>query len=172
MDEQRSPAQGAAQPGVIALPFRAVLTPHRSLSPRGFLILMSVLATVSFATGLLFASIGAWPVLGFFGLDVGIIYLAFRLNYRAGRLYETVEVLPQTLTINRVHPSGKSEAFEFQSYWARVLLTHAPDGHTVLKVGSHGRAVAFGDFLTDDERSSLAGELRAAIRLTRLPPGH
>lgn len=84
MDEQRSPAQGVAQPGVIALPFRAVLTPHRSLSPRGFLILMSVLATVSFATGLLFASIGAWPVLGFFGLDVGIIYLAFRLNYRAG----------------------------------------------------------------------------------------
>lgn len=171
MDEQRSQTQGPGGAAPTSLPFRAVLTPHRSLSPRGFLILMGMLSAISFATGLLFASIGAWPVLGFFGLDVAVIYLAFRLNYRSGRLYETVEVLPQTLTIRRVHPSGRSEAYEFQSYWARVLLSQQSDGRTVLKVGSHGRDIAFGDFLTDEERASLADEMLAALRVARQPAG-
>lgn len=171
MDDERPAKQEVVSVRPGGLPFRAVLTPHRSLSPRGFLILMAALSAVSFATGILFASIGAWPVLGFFGLDIAIIYVAFRLNYRAGRLYETVEVLPNTLTVRRVHPSGRSEAFEFQSYWARVLLAQGTEGRTILKVGSHGREVAFGHFLTDEERASLAGDMRAAIRLARQPAG-
>ena len=67
-----------------------VLHPHRSLSPRGFLILMSAIGLVSFVMGMVFLLIGAWPVMGFFGLDVALIYFAFKLNYRSGRLYETV----------------------------------------------------------------------------------
>lgn len=168
MDDQGPAAQGSAA-AAHGLPFRAVLTPHRSLSPRGFLILMLAVSAVSFVAGLAFALMGAWPVFGFFGLDVGLIYLAFRFNYRSGRLYETVEVSPSTLTIQRVHPSGKTEAFEFPSYWARVVLSHGHDGLTSLRVGSHGREVRFGDFLTDEERSSLADEMRAAIRTARQP---
>ncbi len=168
MDDQRRETQGAAV-AAQGLPFRAVLTPHRSLSPRGFAIFMLAVSAVSFVAGLAFALMGAWPVFGFFGLDVGLIYLAFRLNYRSGRLYETVEVSPSTLTIQRVHPSGKTEAFEFPSYWARVVLSHGQDGRSNLRVGSHGREVKFGDFLTDDERSSLADEMRAAIQAARRP---
>lgn len=168
MDDQGRETQGAAAAGP-GLPFRAVLTPHRSLSPRGFVILMTAVGAVSFVAGLAFALMGAWPVFGFFGLDVGLIYLAFRLNYRSGRLYETVEVSPSTLTIQRVHPSGKTEAFAFPSYWARVVLSQGHDGRSNLRVGSHGRNVTFGDFLTDEERSSLADEMRAAIRTVRQP---
>lgn len=171
MDDPRSEAQGpigGASPSE-RLPYRAVLTPHRSLSPRGFLLMMLLFGGVSFATGLLFASIGAWPVLGFFGLDVAIVYVAFRLNYRSGRLYEKVEVLPQTMSIERVHPTGEAERFEFQSYWARVLLSTGHDGRSMLRVASHGRDVTFGQFLTDDERAELAEELRAALRQARQP---
>lgn len=173
MDDRTRPAQerDVALSTGQSLPFRAVLTPHRSLSPRGFLIFMAVLAAVSFATGLVFAWIGAWPVLGFFGLDVAIVYVAFRLNYRSGRLYETVEVMPQTTTIQRVHPSGKTETYEFQSYWARVLLATGVDGRSTLRVASHGREIVFGGFLTDDERASLADELRVALRAARQPTG-
>lgn len=173
MDDRTRPAQerdDALSTGD-CLPYRAVLTPHRSLSPRGFLILMSAFGAVSFATGLVFASVGAWPVLGFFGLDVAIVYIAFRLNFRSGRLYETVEVLPETLRVERVHPSGKSETYEFQSYWARVLLATGADGRSTLRVASHGRETTFGAFLTDDERAELAGELRAALRAVRQPAG-
>ena len=44
--------------------FSAVLTPHRSLSPTGFLMFMLVLGGISFATGMVFFLAGAWPVLG------------------------------------------------------------------------------------------------------------
>src|SRR3990170_6671037 len=92
--------------------FRAILHPHRSLGPTGFLVLMSAIGVVSFVTGMVFLVMGAWPVLGFFGLDVALVYLAFRLNYRSGRLYETVDLTPAQLTVTRVHPSGRQEQFD------------------------------------------------------------
>lgn len=173
MDDRTRPAQeqDAGLSTGEPMPFRVVLTPYRSLSPSGFLIFMAVLAAVSFVTGLVFAWIGAWPVLGFFGLDVAIVYVAFRLNYRSGRLYETVEVLPHSLTLQRVHPSGKTETYEFQSYWARILLATGADGRSSLRVASHGREIIFGAFLTNEERASLADELRAALRTARQPAG-
>jgi uncharacterized membrane protein len=89
-DMNGNPDQTQAEPDA----FRALLTPHRSLGPAGFLILMAALGTASFITGIVFLLMGAWPVFGFFGLDVLLIYIAFRLNYRSGRLYETVELTP------------------------------------------------------------------------------
>jgi len=143
--------------------FSAVLTPYRSLGPRGFLILMSFIAGVSFIIGLVFLSMGAWPVFGFLGLDVLLIYLAFKLNYRAGRAYETVDLTPQTLTLTRVDPAGRTETFDFNPYWVRVLLCEWPDGRTVLRLASHGEEFAFGKFLTDDERREFAEALSGAL---------
>ena len=50
--------------------FHAILTPHRSLGRQGFVLLMATLATTWLVTGLFFLSKGAWPIFGFFGLDV------------------------------------------------------------------------------------------------------
>jgi uncharacterized membrane protein len=143
--------------------FRAVLAPHRSLSPVGFIALMAFVAIVSFAAGLALYLMGAWPVMGFFGLDALLIYLAFRLNYRSGRLRETVELLPDALTITRFHPSGRREEFTFNPYWVRVELTEGRDGRTDLKLRLHDRVVSFGRFLTDEERRDLAGTLNGAL---------
>ena len=74
--------------------FSAVLTPHRSLSRKGFLILMTVLGLISFATGTVFLLAGAWPVFGFCGLEVLLIYFAFRMSYRRAKAYEQVTVTP------------------------------------------------------------------------------
>lgn len=67
--------------------FDAVLRPHRSLGPTGFFILMSAVCVVSFGYGIVFIMIGAWPIFGFLGLDALLIYFAFRMSYRSGRLY-------------------------------------------------------------------------------------
>jgi uncharacterized membrane protein len=147
--------------------FRAVLTPHRSLSPKGFLILMIALGAVSFITGMLFLVAGAWPVLGFLGLDVLLVYIAFRLNYRSGRLYETLDLTPARLVLTRVHPSGRREQFDCNPYWARVSLREWPDGRTALSIISRGTELAFGSFLTDDERRDLASALREALLAAR-----
>jgi len=147
--------------------FRAMLHPHRSLGPRGFLVLMSAIGAVSFVTGMVFLAMGAWPVFGFFGLDVALIYVAFRLNYRSGRLYETVELTPSVLTLTRVHPSGKRESYDFNPYWVRVFLAEGPQGRTDLRLASHGRELSFGRFLTDDERRDFSDALSGALTEAR-----
>jgi len=147
--------------------FRAVLAPHRSLSPAGFVALMVAVGTVGFVAGTAFFLIGAWPVVGFFGLDVLLIYVAFRLNYRSGLLRETVDLVPDALTVTRHHPSGHREQFTFNPYWVRVELTEGRDGRTDLKLRLHDRVVSFGRFLTDEERRDLAGTLSGALADTR-----
>ncbi len=148
-------------------PFRAVLHPHRSLSPQGFLILMSAVGAVSFITGMVFLAIGAWPVLGFFGLDVLLIYVAFKLNYRSGKAHEIVELSPDLLRITQVAATGLSSFEDFNPYWARVRLAHMPDGHTDLKISSHGRDFSFGKLLNDEERKDFAQALETALTAAR-----
>lgn len=150
---------------------RWVLSSYRSLSPRGFFILMSALSLVSFVAGVAFLLMGAWPVFGFFGLDVLLIYIAFRLNYRDGRLYETLELDPSQLTVTRFHPSGKAERFEFNTYWVRVLCSEGVDGRTNLSLASHGNVFPFGRFLTDDERKEFAAVLGDALQVARAARG-
>lgn len=151
--------------------FRAVLHPHRSLGPRGFLILMLAIGTISFVMGAVFLSMGAWPVFGFFGLDVLLIYIAFRLNYRSGRAYELVELTPALLTLTLVEPSGKQKSFEFNPYWVRVRLSERPDGRTNLRLASHGREFEFARCLNDDERREFARVLEVALATARTTPG-
>jgi uncharacterized membrane protein len=145
-----------------------VLHPHRSLPPSGFLMMMVLISLVSFIMGVVFLLLGAWPVFGFFGLDVALIYGAFKLNYRSGRIYETVSLSPELLKLTRVHPSGKREVFDFNPYWARVRCTvDRPDGRTSLRLIAQGKEVLFGQFLTDDERRDFAGALAGALFTTR-----
>jgi uncharacterized membrane protein len=110
-----------------------------------------------------FLTMGAWPVTGFFGLDVLLVYVAFKLSYRSGRLCEIVELTPAKLSLTRVHPSGRREQFDCNPYWARVNLLEGPDGRTDLKLLSQGREEALGRFLTEDERRDFARVLRGAL---------
>jgi len=145
-----------------------VLHPHRSLPPSGFLIMMVLIGGVSFVFGLVFVMLGAWPVTGFFGLDVALIYYAFKLNYRSGELYETITLSQELLKLTRVHPSGRREEFDFNPYWARVRCSvDRPDGRTSLRLAAQGREVLFGQFLTDDERRDVADALTGALVNTR-----
>ncbi|HEY8195270.1 MAG TPA: DUF2244 domain-containing protein [Hyphomicrobium sp.] len=147
---------------------RFVLHPHRSLSPRGFLILMTLVSLISFIIGMIFFLMGAWPVFGFFGLDVALIYYAFKRNYRSGRLYETITLSPEVLKLTRVHPSGRREEFTVNPYWARVRVTaDHPDGRTSMRLIAQGKEILFGQFLTDDERRDFADALTGALATTR-----
>jgi len=145
-----------------------VLHPHRSLPPSGFLIMMVLISLVSFIVGVVFCLMGAWPVFGFFGLDVALIYWAFKLNYRSGREYETVHLTPDLLTLTHVDPAGKRKEFEFNPYWTRVSFrVDRPDGRTSLWLSAQGKAVRFGKFLTDEERRDFADTLAGALVAAR-----
>lgn len=150
-----------------ALPFRAVLTPHRSLGPKGFVILMSLFGFVCFATGLAFYLLGAWPVFAFFGLDVLLLYAAFKLNYRSGHMVETIEITPVQVTLSRRYPSGRQEAFDCNPFYARVNLEEWPDGRTHLSLAARGKAIAIAGFLNDEEKRDLAGAISNALAAAR-----
>jgi len=150
--------------------FRAVLMPNRSLSRTGFLVLMAGVCISCFGTGLVFLAMGAWPVFLFLGLDVLLVYVAFRLNYRSGRRYETVEVTPECLTVTKVDPSGRSQRFVLNPFWVRVLLREWPDGGNDLRLASQGRALAVGAFLSHDERRDFADALKGALVTARGGP--
>jgi uncharacterized membrane protein len=137
--------------------------PHRSLSPSGFVVLMTAVCIVSFGTGTLFYLLGAWPVIGFMGLDVALIYIAFRLNFRALRLYETVDLTQDALTVTRVAPSGKAESWSFNPYWVRLSLEERIGRSSELSIASHGRRLVFASFLTDSEREDFASALSSAL---------
>ncbi len=149
--------------------FDAVLEPHRSLSRSGFLTLMAVVVVVSFAAGIAFALMGAWPVFGFFGLDAALIYIAFRVNYRSARMYETVRLTEDTLTVVRVDASGQVRRWSFQPYWLRVNIDDPPRRDSKLMLSSHGKSLAIGSFLAPHERLDFARALETALHKLREP---
>jgi uncharacterized membrane protein len=143
--------------------FSAVLVPHRSLGPKGFLILMVFIGGVSFVAGIAFTLMGAWPVFGFFGLDVLAIWWAFRANYRAARVRETVDLGDDTLVVRRFDQTGEMREWTFQPYWLRVEIEETEDVVGPLHLVSHGRRLAVGGFLSGEERRDFAHALRRAL---------
>ena len=130
---------------------------------------MTLVCIVSFGTGLLFYLLGAWPVVGFMGLDVALIYIAFKLNYRAARLYETVDLTPSALTVTRVQPSGKAQSWSFNPYWVRLDLEERIGRSSELSIASHGKRLVFAAFLTDPEREDFAQALSRALSANKAP---
>jgi len=144
--------------------FSAVITPHRSLSPRGFLILMLCLGAVSFVSGVVFVSMGAWPVCGFFGLDVLLVYVAFRANFRAARAYEEVTITASELTVRKVSQRGGVREWTLNPLWVRLeRIVHEEFGIERLFLVSQGRRLSIAGCLGAHEKKSLAKALSAAL---------
>ena len=144
--------------------FSAVITPHRSLGPTDFLIFMLCLGGLSFFSGVVFVSLGAWPVCGFFGIDVLLVYLAFRANYRAARAYEEVIVTASELTVRKVNHRGGVRQWTLNPLWVRLeRIVHEEFGIERLFLVSHGRRLAIAGFLGPAEKASFARALMKAL---------
>jgi uncharacterized membrane protein len=143
--------------------FERVLSPHRSLPPCNFHMLMGLLGLISFAAGVGFVAIGAWPVFGFFGLDVALVYVAFRLNYRTARQSETIRLAGDVFSVERVSVRGERRNWRFHPFWVKVILEERPDTSNRLLVASHGRSLVIGDFAPPATRRELAATLRDAL---------
>ena len=144
--------------------FSAVVTPHRSLSHAGFLIVMTAVGGISFISGMVFLVLGAWPVFGFFGLDVLMIYWAFRANYRAAAAFEEVTVTASELRVRKVSHRGKASEWTFNPLWVRLdRESHEEFGIEHLFLVSRGRRLPIASLLGPREKESFADALGAAI---------
>ena len=151
------------EPAAEPLLFDAILTPYRSLSPRGFAILMGIAGVIGFGFGASFIALGAWPIFGFCGAEWLLFYLFFRLNYRAAKMQERIRMTPDIVTIERRDPRGRVQSWTFQPYWLRVEMDEPPQHESQLSLTSHGKRLTIGRFLPPAERHELAEALRAAL---------
>jgi uncharacterized membrane protein len=151
--------------------FSALLTPHRSLNRTGFVALMAFVSVVSFAAGLVCLLMGAWPVLGFFGLDVLAIYWAFRVNFRHAEATEEIRVTPFELRVRRVSHRGHVVEWVLNPLWVQLdQKAHAEFGIEKLYLVSKGRRVSVARFLGADEKASFAKALTAALQAAKRGP--
>jgi len=161
----------AQEPGQEPTIFSAVLTPNRSLSRKGFLIFMLILGSISFTFGLYFLRVGAWPVFGFLGLDVLLVYWAFRVNYRSARAYEVVTVTPTELTVRKVSYHGRVRQWTLNPVWVRLDRDeHKEFGIERLFLVSHGRRLPIAAFLGAREKESFALALSGALAEAKRGP--
>ena len=151
--------------------FSAIITPHRSLSANGFLLVMALVGGLSFIGGMFFVLLGAWPVVGFLGLDVLLVYWAFRANYRSAAAFEEVTVTPSELRVRRVTHRGETAEWTLNPLWTKLDRETSEDfGLLKLFVVSRGRRLAVAGFLSPKERESFATALSAALGEARRGP--
>ncbi|WP_454641700.1 DUF2244 domain-containing protein [Bradyrhizobium liaoningense] len=151
--------------------FSARLTPHRSLNRTGFLAVMLFLSVVSFVTGLAFLMMGAWPVFGFFGLDVLVIWWAFKVNFRAARASEEIVVTPSELRVRRVSHRGQVAEWTFNPLWVRLDQEVDEEyGIEHLYLISRGRRLLIAGFLGPEEKASFYSALVGALNAARRGP--
>jgi uncharacterized membrane protein len=151
--------------------FSAVITPHRSLGSIGFLVLMIVFGTASFVTGIAFLLMGAWPVFGFCGLDVLLLYWALRINYRRAAAFEEVTVTASRLTVRKVSHQGRVREWALNPLWVRLeKVVQEEFGIVRLILTSRGKHLTVASFLGPKEKVSFAQALGAALAEAKRGP--
>jgi uncharacterized membrane protein len=146
-----------------AVHFATSLVPHRSLSPEGFKWLIRGAIAANLLIGLPMMLLGAWPVLGFMGLDVWLLYWLFQRSYLDARRSETLTLTDRELIVERIAPDGEREQHRLDAYWLRV-----EDGERLVVV-SRGNRVVIGRFLSPGEREAVGERLKAALAALRSP---
>ena len=147
--------------------FDAILSPNRSLPNTGFVAVMSIVIASNLFFGSYFYIIGAWPVVGFCGLDILAVWLAFKISYRQGRLRERVRVTEDDMWVARVLPSGHETRWRLQPYWTQVEIDRPVRHESMVRVVSKGRVLILGSFLSPKERGRFAEALAGALGRAR-----
>ncbi len=144
--------------------FEAVLSPHRSLGRLGFVLLMAIATVITAVHMAIFARIGAWPVFAFFGLDLALLFGAFWLSYRSGRMREFIRMSRTDLNVRKVFPSGRAVDHTFNPFWTRFnIARHDEIGITDMQISGQGRQTDVGSFLNPDDKESFATAFQRAL---------
>lgn len=153
-----------ARMSAATLYFDAWLRPHRSLTRRGLAMVLALAAVPSFILGVAFLFMGAWPVTGFLGLDVVLLWWLFKRSYLDARRSETLLLTDRELIVARVAPDGEREELRLDAYWLKIEASEEK-----LVATSRGNRAVLGRFLSPPERLRVADELKAALAEMRTP---
>ena len=144
--------------------YEITLYPYRSLNKLGFFILMFVLAFISFVAGIIFMLKGAWPVFGFFGLDVLLVYIFFKINFKSGKKKEVITLTKNKLIIKIYNSEKTFKTFKLDSNWLKINLIKLKNHTSKLQISSKNKSIIIGSFLRHQEKIEVIYSLEKALK--------
>lgn len=148
--------------------FAATLTPHRSLTRRGYRYVIALACVMASIPGIIFFSLGAWPVVGFLGLDVLAIGWALSASLRSGKQYEVVTLWPDELEVKQVSGKGKVELTRFNPFFVKLVIDRDfNERTTALHLRTRDSDMVIGAFLNPDDKASFAKVFGSALKKAR-----
>lgn len=149
--------------------FEAVIVPHRSMSPRGLIVLMAVIVGLCALLALRFAAIGAWPVAGFSVMEIGLAVFLLRLNASRARASELVLLSAQVMRIVRTDWRGQRHERVLPVGWLNAVMEDPPGRVPRLVLVAHGVREEIAATLGEAEKRDLWIALRGALQRLRDP---
>jgi uncharacterized membrane protein len=143
--------------------YKVIARPNRSLSSKGMVRVVVLIAAFSLVVAFGFSLAGAWLVLPFAGLELlALAYAFYYINCHAED-YESITIDGDSLAVEKRYYKNTSQIV-FNRYWARVLLRELPSGEQSLLLRSHGKEVEFGrHFMNNEQRLALAQQLKKRV---------
>lgn len=144
--------------------WRYILRPNRSASWTEIKLFFAGIAGVSVTIAATFAVAGYWPVLPFAGMELALLWLCLCHNAARGRETEVIDIDERNVAIEQGTQSSR-RSWIFDRAWARIRIeSPAARLHpSRLMLGSHGRSVRLGRFLTEAELRDLEKQLRTSL---------
>lgn len=141
----------------------AVITPNRSLTQRGFIVLISIITVANCASAAVFIAMGASLVPVFLGLDLAAVVVAFLVSFRAARRVERVQVSAREVVITHETPRWSKVVWESPTAFTRVAVDEDDDRVTGVRLSLSGRETPVAAALSPGERADFARALENAI---------
>jgi uncharacterized membrane protein len=136
----------------------------------GLRIVALAVIAASAVIGGVFAWLGAWPILGFVGVEAVLIPGLLALHRRwSRRSMETLRLAAGRLTVRRTDWRGRCEEISLDPYWARLSLDERPGRVSALLLRHRSTVVEIGVLLGEDQKRDLAEALADALRRYRAP---
>lgn len=153
--------------------FSAVLRPHRSLTPKGIRLVIALVAVAGLVAAIPFIIFGFWPVAGFYGLDIALLYWALNSNMDASGTFEIITVSPYALDVEKRPRCGRSQFWTFNPLWTRLHKDFTADmGLEKLVLVSKGERVTIADTLNPEDKADFGKALQLALDTAKRGPIH
>lgn len=149
----------------------AEITQNRSLSQRGFIVLISVITVLNCLSAAAFIAMGAHLVPIFLGLDLAAVVVAFLASFQAAKRVERVQVTAREVSIIHETPRFSRLVWRSPTAFTRVALEVEEDRAVDLKLALSGREVSVAQALSPAERQAFAEALKSAIYRARSARG-
>ena len=149
--------------------FEALIVPHRSLTTRGLCWVIGLLGGLALLIGVRFWLLGAWPVLPFGALEVGLVLWMLRVNTRQARGSELILLNDDELRIVRTEPTGKRRERVMSPFWLTVTLQERNGRVPMLVLSRKGVSEEIASALGEAEKRDLAASLTRALHRVHNP---